>query len=376
MRINIPSGDMSAPVDFCKKRMTNLKEIMAEKELDLFCLVKDQKRRQQYHPMMRLTNTSFGTALLVPIDDDPVLLCTPDEKMDSEHDTYIDIIDTEYRPMQEEVVKYANEYTKEGSKVGMNSGVLLHKPYVHIENNLKGEIQDISKTVLPELLYGIWDEELKFQREASRLADIAIKAIHECLRPGIKECEVAAEATYAMMKAGAESLKFHTVVSSGVRSAYIHCWPGQRVIKDGDLVLIDLGPIKDGYTADISRTFLVGKDAKKEKMIRTINESVEAVLDMIKPGVSCRDLDRISREVIIEKGYPDYPTGLGHCLSGFPVPKLSKTTTDIERVGSLHTVEPGIYIRGFGGGRIEEDVVVTEDGVEVLTKSPRHFLDL
>lgn len=365
---------MSKPVDFCKNRMNHLKKLMAENNLDLTCIIKDQKRRQQYNLMMKLTNTAFGSALLVPMDEEPILLCNTDEAMDASDDSWIEVRDIGYGRLENEVTNYANGLLKEGSKTGMNTSVLNHEAYDHFKKYLNGELTNVEKTILPDVFFGLYDGEIKFQREASKLADIAIKTIDESLAPGRKECEIAAEAAYAMMKAGTESLKFHTVVSSGKRSANIHSWPGDKEIKNGDLVLVDLGPIKAGYTADISRTFLVGKDPKKEKLLRAVDESVEIVLSRIEPGVSCRELDAISREVIKTHGYPDYPTGLGHGLSGFLVPTLSRNSTDTERVGSLHTIEPGIYIRDYGGARIEENVVVTKDGYELLTKSPRLFI--
>jgi Xaa-Pro aminopeptidase len=324
--------------------------------------------------MMRLANTAFGSALLVPINEDPILLCNTDEAMDATDDSSIEVYDIGYGSLKNKVTNYANGFLKGKSKIGMNTSVLNYKAHEHYEKYLNGELINVEKTILPDVFFGLYQDEIEFQRKVSELADIAIKTIEESLVPGRKECEIAAEAAYAMMKAGAESLKFHTVVSSGRRSAYIHSWPGEKEIKNGDLVLVDLGPIKAGYTADISRTFLVGKDPKKEKLLRVVDESVGFVLSRIEPGVSCRELDALSRKVIKTHGYPDYPTGLGHCLSGFLVPTLSKNSKDIERVGSLHTIEPGIYVRDYGGARIEENVVVTKDGYELLTKSPRLFL--
>jgi len=175
-----------------------------------------------------------------------------------------------------------------------------------------------------------------------------------------------------MRKAGAEGISF-CIVNSGPDSAHVHGAPSDRVVVDGDLVLIDLGPVKHGYMADISRTFLVGSDPKKQRMLEAMDKSVQAVLDAIKPGESCKELDALSRRVLIDHGYEDYPHSLGHPVSGFVKPSLSKRSNDVERVGYVHTVEPGIYIPGLGGVRFEENVYVTEDGCESLFKSPRRW---
>jgi Xaa-Pro aminopeptidase len=113
------------------------------------------------------------------------------------------------------------------------------------------------------------------------------------------------------------------------------------------------------------------EDPKKQKMIEAMDKAVQAVIDNVKPGINCVELDAISRKVLSEHGFPDYPHSLGHPLSGFPTPMLSKTSMDTLKPGMIFTVEPGIYLPGYGGVRLEENVVVTKNGCEQLTKSPR-----
>jgi Xaa-Pro aminopeptidase len=174
-----------------------------------------------------------------------------------------------------------------------------------------------------------------------------------------------------MQRNGTETLRFQTIVSTGERSAYSHGWPTPRKLKDGEFVLVDLGPTIGGYAADETRTYLLGDDPKKEKMMEAMDKSVQAVIDHVRPGASCRELDAISRRVLKEHGFPDYPHSLGHPLSGFVTPQLSKTSKVILKPGHLFTVEPGIYLPGYGGVRMEENVVVTEDGYEQLTRGQR-----
>ncbi|TRO55211.1 M24 family metallopeptidase, partial [Candidatus Bathyarchaeota archaeon] len=269
------------------------------------------------------------------------------------------------------VMGYANHYLKDDSKVGVNLGSMSHSTYSYYKEHMKGELIDISETIIPDVFFGLYPEEIKFQRKVSKLADIGCTAAWEAMTPGVKETDIAAEANYAMQKQGAETLSFQTIISTGPRSAYSHGYPTARKLQKGEFMLVDLGPTVDGYAADETRTYVLGSDPKKEKMLEAMDKAVQAVIDHVKSGASCMELDAISRRVLKEHGFPDYPHSLGHPISGFPTPILSKTSKDILKPGMLFTVEPGIYTPGFGGVRLEENVLVTEDGCEQLTKSPR-----
>ena len=355
---------------FCRKRLAHLKEVMAESNLELSIIFKKSVPRAQYNLFKRLVNTPFGSAVLVPLDDDPFLLCSSGTVSDVGDDSCVSVIDKGVKGVEEYIIDYVNKH--DFANIGANMSSLGIKSHQIYSEELP-RIVDISKTLIPKVFFGLYPKEIENQRVACRIADIGAEAIHSNLKPGITETELVAEANYAMFKAGCQSLKFHTIVSSGENSARIHSFPTDRKIREGDLVLVDMGPIRDGYTADISRTFLVGSDPGKQKMIEAMDEAVQAVIDAIKPGESCMELDAISRRVLQGHGYPDYPHSLGHSLSGFNGPGLSKRSTTILDVGMVHTVEPGIYLTGIGGVRIEENVVTTEGGCEVLTSCPRIF---
>ena len=361
---------MSEPVDFCRKRMGHLRRLMEEREVEVLCLLRGSRTGSLYK---RLADTTSGQALLIPRDGHPCILCYPVNYESTKDESWIRVRKVEDREkINEEIAEFINEHLRGGTqKIGINMDAFTYKRYIYFKERLKGQLVDISQTLLPEVFYGLYPEEVRFQREVSRLADIAIAAARESIAPGMREYEIAAEANYAMMRRGAEMQSFPTIVSSGERSAYCHGWPGDRTLKEGDLIIVDLGPMKQGYAADETRTFLLGRDEKKERMLATVDRAVEEVLNSIKPGISCRDLDAISRRVLREEGFPDYPHSLGHPLSGFLVPILSKRSGDVLREGMVFTVEPGIYLPGYGGVRLEENVVVTEYGYEPLTKSPR-----
>lgn len=358
---------MSTLEDFCNRRIAQLREHMGTHGIDVVCLLK--AGRTGGNMFKRLVNTSVESALVIPMGAEPTLICSSMDARDAD-DSTVAVHDRGTASPDQTVIEFVNNCLGAGRKIGCNPSGLTHSRYQLYNEGFKAEVVDIQPTILPEVLFGPYPEELKYQRKASELADIGAQAVYDNLKPGINECELAAEAVYAMRKAGAEGMSF-CIVNSGPDSAHVHGAPSDRVVEDGDLVLIDLGPVKHGYLADISRTFLVGSDPKKQHMLEAMDKSVQAVLDAIKPGESCKELDALSRRVLIDHGYEDYPHSLGHPVSGFVKPGLSKRSNDVERVGYVHTVEPGIYIPGLGGVRFEENVYVTEEGCESLFKSPR-----
>ena len=360
---------MSEPIDFCKKRLSHLKKLMEEKELDVVYLINDAPGGGRFK---RLADTSSGRAIIVPLDGNPLLYCYSVNLYSTKDESWLKVEQLESRAKSnEQIVNYANEHLTEKSRIGLPIGSFTYPNYCYLKEHLKGTHVDISREIIPEVFYGLYPKEVKFQRKVSKLADIGVAAAREAMAPGITEYEMAAEAYYAMMRNGGELTSFATIISTGERSAYSHGWPTDRKLKKGEFMLVDLGPMKDGYAGDETRTFLLGSDPKKEKMLEAIDKSVEAVIQSIKPGASCRELDAISRKVLKDHGFPDYPHSLGHPLSGFVTPLLSKTTEHILKEGMIFTVEPGIYLPGYGGVRMEENIVMTEDGFEQLTKSPR-----
>ena len=359
---------MSESVDFCRKRYEHLKKLMHEQELDLVYLMGGGQR------LKRIADTTSGSALIVPIDGSPRLFCYSVDINSTREESWMPVEEIKNRAdANRQIVDYSNQHLRKGSRIGVQSEAFSHTTYDFMKENMKGEMVDISETLVPEVFYGLYPGEIRFQRRVSRLADVACSAAREAMRPGAAEYEIAAEAEYAMRREGAEVTSFATIVSTGPRSAYSHGWPTSRRLMDGEFMLVDLGPQIDGYAADETRTFLLGSDPKKQLMLDALDEAVEAVVQAVEPGARCGDLDALSRKALNDQGFPEYPHSLGHPLSGFAVPNLSKTSAHFLKEGMLFTVEPGIYIPGYGGARMEENVVVTGDGYEQLTKSPRIF---
>ncbi|EPD54175.1 hypothetical protein HMPREF1210_00160 [Paenisporosarcina sp. HGH0030] len=222
------------------------------------------------------------------------------------------------------------------------------------------------------------EKELEILRQAAAYADYAIEVGVSEIAEGKTELEILTAIELAMKKKGISHMSFDTMVLSGPKTASPHGKPGDRKIQKGDFVLFDLGVIYKGYCSDITRTVSFGEpsDAQKE-VYETVRKAEQDAVDAVKPGVRAMDLDKIARDVITEAGYGEFFTHrLGHGL-GISVHEFPSVTgnNEMELIeGMVFTIEPGIYDPNITGVRIEDDVVVTKDGVEVLTKYPKELV--
>jgi Xaa-Pro dipeptidase len=194
---------------------------------------------------------------------------------------------------------------------------------------------------------------------------------------GMTEREIAALLVEELRAAGCEAPSFETLVQTGENSAVPHGSVSDRVLNTGEFLLIDFGGRFAGYPADITRTFVIGEPTDAMRRIHeTVLAANRAAIAAIKPGVACGDVDKAARDVIEAAGYGQYFTHrLGHGL-GIEVhelPQMAANVEDVLQVGMVFTVEPGIYVPDVGGVRIEENVVVTESGVEELTSFRRDW---
>lgn len=224
------------------------------------------------------------------------------------------------------------------------------------------------------------DSEIKILKEAAGIADAAFTHILEFIRPGRTELEVSNELEFFMRKSGAASSSFDIIVASGFRSALPHGVASDKVIEAGDFVTLDYGAYYKGYVSDITRTVSVGKPVDKLKEIYDIVlEAQLRGMAGIKPGMLGKEADALTRNLIAEKGYGEYfghSTGHGIGLEVHEGPGLSARSETILEPGMVVTVEPGIYIAGLGGVRIEDDTVITLDHNESLTHSTKELIIL
>lgn len=223
-------------------------------------------------------------------------------------------------------------------------------------------------------------EEIEAIRKAAALTDAGFEHILPYLKPGVREMDVALELEFFLRRQGSEGAAFGITVASGERGAMPHGGASEKVIAAGELVTLDFGCVIGGYRSDMTRTVGVGKVSEElGRMYTAVLEAQVAALDAVAPGQGGKELDRIARDALTARGYGEYFThSLGHGVGLFihEGPSLGQTSEDVLEVGNVVTVEPGAYIPGLGGVRIEDLVLVTEAGHEVLSKSPKELLEL
>ena len=246
-----------------------------------------------------------------------------------------------------------------------------------VEAQFAGEL--VPDTSLVRTLREVKDAgEVARIRAAAELADAALAEVVNGLELGITEREVAARIEYGFKQRGALGPSFDTIALFGARSSLPHGMPGERALEKGDIVLIDSGCRKAGYCSDLTRTFAFATipGAWFEEIYTLTLTAQQKALEAIRPGVSCREIDSIARDLIGEGGYGDhFGHGLGHGvgLEIHEAPRLNQESETVLAPGMVVTVEPGIYLPGRGGVRIEDLVVVTETGCDILSQSPKNL---
>ena len=222
--------------------------------------------------------------------------------------------------------------------------------------------------------------EIELLSSVAELSSHALTEVLGSIKPGVREVDIALALELAMRRRGAEGKAFDFIVASGVRGAMPHGRASEKIIQSGELVTIDFGALKDGYHSDETVTVACGKPGTREQEIHSIVRTAhDLAIDGVRPGISCKDLDEIARSYIRDKGFGDYfGHGLGHGvgLEIHEMPTLSPRSTAVLEEGMVITIEPGIYIPGFGGVRIEDTVVVTGNGCHVITGADKQLLVL
>lgn len=220
-------------------------------------------------------------------------------------------------------------------------------------------------------------QEIDKTRTACELARRAFEVVRAGLTPEQTELEVAAEIEYQARRFGGKCLSFPPIVATGARSALPHASPTKQKIGAADFTLIDWGVNEAQYVSDLTRILVTGKISPKlRKIYGVVLKAQLAAIDAIRPGISCDKVDQVARKIIAKAGYDkQFGHGLGHGtgLDIHEAPRLSRGQTEELKPGMIVTVEPGIYLPGWGGVRIEDDILVTKDGHEVLTSVPKEL---
>ncbi|MEI6206218.1 MAG: Xaa-Pro peptidase family protein [Desulfuromonadales bacterium] len=220
-------------------------------------------------------------------------------------------------------------------------------------------------------------EEVERLKIVASLASRALSDVLMHVRHGVSELDIALELELEMRRRGADGKAFDFIVASGVRGAMPHGRASGKLIRQGELITVDFGAIKDGYHSDETVTVSCGKPGSREKEIHAIvRDAHDLAIEAVTPGISCRALDAVARDYIVRHGYGDYfGHGIGHGV-GLDIhekPTVSPRSDAVLEEGMVITIEPGIYIPGFGGVRIEDTVLVTADGCQILTSADKRL---
>ncbi|HHV06901.1 MAG TPA: aminopeptidase P family protein [Firmicutes bacterium] len=273
-----------------------------------------------------------------------------------------------------EVVKLL--WPKDRRKLGFEAQYLSYDGW-HKLSQLLPAINLVPTSGLVETLRIQKDEqELALLRQAIALADKGAEFLRTCLSPDRTEKEVALELEFFLRDQGSEGAAFPFIVASGARGSLPHGEPGDKKLRQGELVTIDFGAIYQGYHSDLTRTFSLGPPTPKQEAIYEIVLAAQSkAIACAGPGVRCAEVDQAARDVIASAGYGDFfghATGHGVGLAIHEAPRLSpRAGTDVLLSGTVVTVEPGIYIPGWGGVRTEDVILITDQGAEVLSQAPK-----
>lgn len=264
-------------------------------------------------------------------------------------------------------------------RVGFEAAHVTFEQYEKLKSKLNGIALVPAPDLFADLRLVKTDEEIATMRQACRLADQCFDHALKFIQPGVSEYDIGLEIEFFFRRQGAE-LAFAPIVVSGERSARPHGRASEKKLELGDFVTMDFGAKVEGYCSDITRTVVVQHASDRHRHVYGCVLAAQlAALDAMRPGVPAKQVDAVARDLLAKDDLAQYfGHGLGHGLGRnvHDGGRMGPTSTAVLEPGQVWTVEPGVYIPDFGGVRIEDDVVVTDDGIEILTKSPKELLIL
>jgi len=351
------------------ERLLRLYKLLEEKEIEALLVSKEENIRY-------LSGFTGGS--------DARLLISPGEK-------YI-LTDSRYREQAEREcpdwqlreekppgLKQLVELSQVYKRIGVEAHAISYSFFMELQQSLKSDLQPVSQLI--EGLRQVKDEtELKLIRESARIADTVFSEICLKLKPGISERDIASEIVYLLRQKGCDKESFDVIVVSAENAALPHGQPGNRRLTAGDMVTLDFGGFYEGYTADMSRTIAITKaSARLQELYQALLLAQEKGIAMVRAGQSCREIDRAVREKLKAFGLEQYfihGTGHGLGLEIHEQPRISPLSEAVLKENMVVTIEPGIYIAGWGGLRIEDSVIVKHQYGEVITRSEKKLLVL
>ena len=359
------------------KRVEKLRALMADKKLDAFILIVDERANSEScHYISGFRGSSAG--LIVSMNESTIITDGRYQTQVKEQSPFKAIIQSELA-MPAYIVKSIND--SEYKRVGFEAEKISQATFTKYFAPIKAEWIDASD-MLKTLRRTKDSSEIALIRKAGLIARMAYGEVLKLVKAGMSEIEFDIKLMEKLKLMGAEKGWAHDdfIVASGVRSAMCHAPATMKKFSHGETVTVDYGAMTEGYMSDITRNFAIGHADKKaheinEILLKAHHEAAKA----LRPGISGVEVDSIARKVIADSGYgKNFLHGLGHGL-GLEVhesPRLSPTSKDILQPGDVVTIEPGIYIEGFGGLRIEDDYLITEDGAECLTVNDNQSLEI
>src|SRR5688572_13232191 len=266
----------------------------------------------------------------------------------------------------------------DGKRIGVDPRQLRLLEFRHVKAGAPEADYPDGSDVLSDLRLKKEKAEVEAMRRAVKIAQDALEATIPLIKIGMAEKELSSELVVQLLKQGSEpEMPFAPIISGGLNSANPHASPTERKLQAGDLLVIDWGATYDGYISDLTRTFAVGEvDDEYKRIYKIVQEANAAGRTAAKPGVPCANVDKAARDVIEKAGYGVYfthRTGHGIGMEGHEEPYMRGDNMQLLEPGMAFTVEPGIYLPGRNGVRIEDNVVITEDGADVLSDMPREI---
>lgn len=352
------------------ERLNGLRSLLQEKDLDALLIT---------NPINRRYMTGFtGTAGVAIVSNDQAYLITDFRYIEqaNEQAKHFKVIEHS-GPIEETINKQLKSLTIE--RLGFEKNDITYAQYERFKDRLEVTFVPTAN-VVENIRIQKSPDEIEILKDAAKIADQAFEHIQTYIKPGVREIDVATELEFYMRKLGATSSSFDIIVASGYRSALPHGVASEKKIQSNELVTLDYGAIYQGYCSDITRTVAVGNISDELKTIyETVLGAQKLGVKKIKAGMTGKEADEITRDYIEEKGYGSYfghSTGHGLGLEVHEEPRLSKNAHSVLKPGMVVTVEPGIYIPKVGGCRIEDDLVIHENGNERLTNASKELIYL
>lgn len=343
----------------------NFKEILKEKQVDAFYLTNDYNKRY-------LTNFSGSTSEVIIYPDKIQLITDGRYKTQVKNELYkeIEVVILETgvtynETLNQELNKHnVKRLLVESEAITLDKATELQKNYEIVAQKQLIEAKRLIKT----------DQEVDKIKKAVAITDKAFSYIVQEIKVGMTEVEVKSLLEKKQLELGASGTSFDTIVAFGENAAKPHAQAGTKKLESGEIVTIDFGCYYQGYCSDMTRTFFVGENANQEllKIHDIVHEAMELQIKSIKAGIKINEIDKIGRDYITKAGYGEFfmhGTGHGIGLEVHEAPIVGSKNQEELQAGMVITIEPGIYLENLGGCRLENDILVLENGYEVLNKS-------